>query len=130
MPIALDPKSTFTFILAEDRELPEDQRTIFELRGLTVSEEAQVSDSMLMAHSGTDEVAFRAGTHQLTVLRYGLRGWENFLDAAGQAVAYETTKGHPKVVTDGCLDRLLPKHRQELVQAILDRGEINSDEGN
>lgn len=130
MPIALDPKSTFPFVLKEDRELPEEQRTVFQLRGLTVSEEAQVSDSMLMAHSGSDEVAFRAGTHQLTVLRYGLKGWENFLDAEGQPVEFETTKGHPRVVTDELLDRLLPKHRQELVQAVLDRGEIKADEGN
>jgi hypothetical protein len=129
MPIALDPKSTFPYVLLEDRSLPEDQQTIFQLRGLTVAEEAQVSDSMLLAHSGTDEVAFRAGTQQLTVLRFGLRGWENFRTAEGEEVPFESTKGHPKHVTDACLDRLMPKHRQELMNAVMDRGEIKADEG-
>ena len=129
MPIALDPKSTFPYVLEEDRDLPEDQQTVFQLRGLTVSEEAQVSDSMLLAHSGSDEVAFRAGTQQLTVLRFGLKGWEKFHTAEGEEVKFEVTKGHPKHVTDACLDRLLPKHRQELMNAVMERGQINASEG-
>ena len=43
---------------------------------------------------------------------------------------FNQTKGHPRVVTDECLDRLLPKHRQELANAILERGTITEAEGN
>ncbi len=130
MPIALDPKSTYPYVLKAERDLPEAQQTVFHLRGLTVSEEASVSDSMILAHSGSDELAFRAGTHQLTVLRFGLRGWERFCNAEGDEVPFESTKGHPRHVTDECLDRLHPKDRAELAAAILERGEITASEGN
>ena len=130
MPIALDPKSTFPYVLKVDRDLSEDQQTVFDLRGLTVAEEASVSDSMILAHSGSDELAFRAGTHQLTVLRYGLRGWSKLSDSTGAEVAFDQSKAHPRHITDACLDRLEPKHRQELMSAILERGDIGAEEGN
>lgn len=130
MPIALDPKSTFPYVLKDDRELPKEQQTVFQLRGLTVSEEATVTDSMILAHGGVEELSVRAGTHQLTVLRYGLKGWSNFKNADGADVAFEVEKGHPRCVTDACLDRLLPKYRAELSSAILERGVITEDEGN
>ena len=130
MPIALDPKATFKYVLECDKSLPEAEQTSFELRGLTVAEEAAVSDSMIMAHGGTDELSFRAGTHQLTVLRHGLRGWEKFQDGAGAEIPFIIGKGHPRQVTDESLDRLLPAWRQELVGAIMDRGSITEDEGN
>ena len=47
MPIALDPKATFEYILEDDRALPTEEQTIFTLRGLTVAEEARVADSMI-----------------------------------------------------------------------------------
>jgi len=130
MPIALDPKSTFPYVLECDRTLPEEEQTIFQLRGLTVAEEAAVADSMILAHGGSDELTFRAGTHQLSVLRFGLRGWEKFLDPDGKEVSFDSTKSHPRHVSDPCLDRLEPTHRQELTTAILDRGEITAEEGN
>lgn len=130
MPIALDPKSTFPYVLKCDRDLPDESRTVFQLRGLTVAEEASVSDSMILAHSGSDELAFRAGTHQLTILRFGLRGWEKLMDAEGEPVKFETTRSHPRHVTDDCLDRLAPSDRQELMSAILERGDISAAEGN
>jgi hypothetical protein len=130
MPIALDPKQTFEFTLKDDLELPEDQRTTFLLRGLTVAEEATVTDSMIAATSSADEFSLRTGTHQLTVLRLGLKGWSNFNDSEGQAVPFEVSKGHPKHITDASLDRILPRHRQEITNAILERGTVTEDEGN
>ena len=130
MPIALDPKSTFPYVLECDRKLPNEQQTVFKLRGLTVAEEASVSDSMILAHSGTDELAFRAGTHQLTILRFGLRGWEGFVNGEGAEVRFEQGKGHPRHITDECLDRLSTKNRTELSNAVMARGEITADEGN
>jgi len=130
MPIALDPKSTFPYVLEDDRSTANGEQTVFQLRGLTVAEEASVSDSMILATAGADELSFRAGTHQLTVLRHGLRGWSNFHDAEGTPVPFDLQKGHPRHVTDECLDRLLPKYRQELTNAILERGAITEDEGN
>jgi len=130
MPIALDPKSTFPYVLKCDRDLPESEQTVFQLRGLTVAEEASVSDSMILAHSGSDELAFRAGTHQLTVLRFGLRDWSGFRDKDGNEVKCEMVKGHPRHISDVSLDRLAPKDRQELMAVVLERGEIKTEEGN
>jgi hypothetical protein len=130
MPIALNPKSTFAYVLECDRDLPTEEQTIFHLRGLTVSEEASVSDSMILAHGGSNDLTFRAGTHQLTVLRFGLRGWDNLRDGDGAEVPFEQTKGHPRHITDECLDRLEGRWRQELVNAILERGQVTAAEGN
>lgn len=129
MPIALDPKATFDYVLEDDRKLEQSEQTVFVLRGLTVAEEAKVADSMISSIPGQEELTFRSGTHQLTILRHGLRGWRNFRSADGSEVPFETTKGSPRQVTDECLDRLSPLHRQELVAAIMDRGTISEEEG-
>lgn len=129
MPIALDPKATFTYILEDDRQAEPSQRTEFTLRGLTVGEEARVADSMISSVPGEDELTYRSGTHQLTVLRYGLRGWSKFMDSDNKEIPFEVTKGNPRHVTDDCLDRLSAKHRQELTSAVLERGEVSKDEG-
>ena len=129
MPIALDPKATFDYILEDDRSLDESGQTVFTLRGLTVAEEARVADNMISSIPGQDELSFRSGTHQLTVLRFGMRGWTNFKDASGGEVRFETERGTPKHVTDVCLDRMLARHRTELSNAILERGSVTEKEG-
>jgi len=129
MPIALDPKATFSYVLEDDRKLPTEEQTTFTLRGLTVAEEAKVADSMISSIPGQEELSFRSGTHQLTVLRHGLRGWTNFLDVTGKEVPFDTGRGNPRHVTDDCLDRVLPRHRQELVGVILEPGAVSEAEG-
>tara|TARA_R110000824_G_scaffold209433_1_gene395214 strand:+ start:115 stop:507 length:393 start_codon:yes stop_codon:yes gene_type:complete len=129
MPIALDPKATFDYVVEDDRKLPKEEQTTFTLRGLTVSEEARVADTMISSIPGQEELAFRSGTHQLTVLRQGLRGWSNFMSPGGEEISFDKGKAHPKVITDDCLDRLSSAHRQELVSAILDRGAVTESEG-
>jgi len=129
MPIALDPKATFEFVLEDDRSLPEEEQTVFTLRGLTVAEEARVADSMISSIPGAEELSFRSGTHQLTVLRFGLRGWRNLPTASGGEVKFDMTRGNPRVVTDDCLDRLLARHRSEISAAILERGAVTEEEG-
>ena len=129
MPIALDPKATFQYVLEDDRKLPEEDRTVFTLRGLTVAEEARVADSMISSVPGAEELSFRSGTHQLTVLRHGLRGWSNFCSADGSDISFDISKSHPRCVTDDCLDRLGSSHRTELCNAILDRGAVSEAEG-
>ena len=128
-PIALDPRATFDYVLDDDKKVPEEERTVFVLRGLTVAEEARVADTMISSIPGQEELAFRSGTHQLTVLRSGLRSWRNFFAPGGDEVECDKTKSHPKHVTDDCLDRLSSSHRTELVGAILDRGSLTEEEG-
>ena len=133
MPIALDPKATFEYVLTDDRALPEDQRTVFVLRGLTVGEEARVADAMIASIPGQEELAFRSGTHQLTVLRYGLRGWRNFKYADGTDVEWEDlNEGRDAEDRNRILDRNLnkipPEIRSEIAEQIRGESTLGEDE--
>jgi hypothetical protein len=130
MPIALDPRATFDYVLQEDRELPEEQQTVFELRSLTVSEEARVADSMIASVPGQDEMSIKSGSYQLQILRCGLRGWRNFKTTAGTDAQFDVTKGNPRHVTDECLDRLSSANRTELTNAITEHSSVSEEEGN
>lgn len=131
MPIALNPRDTFDYVLECDRDLPEEQQTVFVLRGLTVAQEAKVSDSMISTVAGSDEIHMRAGSHALTILRMGLRGWRNFKDESGADVPFEEDKSRrPRGISDECLDRLHPAWRTELANAIDSHGRVTSEEGN
>ena len=130
MPIALDPRATFDYVLKEDRELPEEQQTVFELRPLTVSEEARVADSMIASVPGQDEMSIKSGSYQLQILRCGLRGWRNFKNAKGADVAFDVTKGNHRHVTDDSLDRLSYANRNELTNAITEHSAVSEEEGN
>jgi hypothetical protein len=61
MPIALDPKATFDYVLEDDRSIPKEDQTVFTLRGLTVAEEAKVADSMISSIPGEEELSFGSG---------------------------------------------------------------------
>lgn len=122
MPIALDPKQRFDYVLECDRALPADQQTTFELRGLTVAEEARIEDGLAQLVDGGFNM--RSGQQKLGILRLGLVGWRNFKSGDGAEVPFETIKGHPQHVTDACLDRLDPDWRVELANAITERGKL------
>lgn len=128
MPIALDPKQHFDYVLECDRALPPEQQTVFKLRGLTVAEEARIEDGLAQLVDGG--VSMRSGHQKLEILRLGLLGWTGFRSADGTEVAFERTKGHPQHVTDACLDRLAPDWRVELANAITERGKLTPAEKN
>lgn len=128
MPIALDPRQEFDYVLQCDRALPVDQQTVFVLRGLTVAEEARIEDSLAVLADGG--VSMRSGEQKLQILRMGLRGWRNFRRADGTEVPFQKVNGHPGHVTDASLDFLAPEWRTELANAITERGKLTPAEGN
>lgn len=141
MPIALDPKETFSYVLEDERKLPEDDQTVFQLRGLTISEEASLNNSLIASDMGGEEMKWKTGDYQLNTLKRGLIGWSNFRDATGNEVACEIVertgfrkKTSGKVEDPGvaleCLDRLSSAHRTELANAIGNRGKVSEAEGN
>lgn len=90
-------------------------RVVFRLRVLTDSEYAAVQDSYRV-HVGTrgaDDagVSFRAGTMNLLLLRYGLRGW----DGPGAPPFKADADGRP---TSDTLSRLPSRWRQDLANTI------------
>ena len=130
MPIALDPKQTFDYVLKAERDLPAEQQTVFELRGLTIAQETAIADAMMHGTAGSSDFGLRQGTTQLMSLRFGLRGWRNFKNADGVEVAFETQKGAPRHVTDACLDYLSGPDRSEIANAITERHSVTAEEGN
>jgi hypothetical protein len=123
MAIAVTPKKGFDYILVEDRTLPVEQQTVWELRALTVGEQTDVQDSLRTEKAETGETLWKSGTMVLQTLRAGLRGVRNFMDTDGKAVKFETDKSGK--VTLEFLDLLLPKWRNELANAIAAGGQLS-----
>lgn len=113
---AIDPRSTFEYVLKADRELPADSpdRTVWILRRLTAADEAWLQDQ-IRADAGTMELRITSGTIALETLRRGLVGASNFRDPAGDEVPAVTEKGR---VADRYLDRIDAADRNELCDAI------------
>lgn len=117
---ALSPNANFEYVLEDDRSLPEEEQTTWILRYLTVTEEAEVGDSMFGGMAGSDELRVKTGSVQINMLRKGLVGWRNFTREDGSEVTFavENSKRGVKVEL---LDLISAKHRTELAKAI-DRG--------
>jgi len=118
--IAVKPKKTFDYILKDDRKAPSESQTVWKLRGLSISEQTDVQDSLRTEIESSGETTYKTGTLLLKTLRAGLVGVENFRDEEGAIVKFETdTLG---MVTYDFLDRLAPAWRVELVNAIASGG--------
>ena len=127
MPIAIDPESQWPYTLREERGQP--NATTFKLKALTVAEEGRIRDSLASVNPTESTVSVRSGTHELEILRAGLVGVENFFDAAGGEVPFESVRiGKREVVSDKFLARLAPKHRQEIAEAIMERNTVTDAE--
>lgn len=90
MPIALDPKQTFDFSFATDREKPESERPTLVFHFATCRETAQIAEAFEAAdHVKTvaESVAMRCDAMRLI-----LAGWRNFTDRCGRAVPYDSAK--------------------------------------
>lgn len=113
--IATNPKSTWDYVLLEDRALPKAQQTVFHLKHLTVAEEHQTYDGL--DRIGAIGLGRRdLGTSYLRSLRSGLTGWSNMQDGKGGFV--EATKNPFGQVSDESLQRLSLDQRLELARAI------------
>jgi len=136
VPIALDPKESFDYVLEEERAMPPERQTVFLLRGLTISEETALNNTILASDMGGDEMKWKTGDYQLKTLRLGLLGWSNFKDIEGVEVEFvsRSQREHRKRIDSGvtleCLDRLSSANRGELANAIGSRGRVTEPEGN
>lgn len=124
MPIAIDPKKTWDYILKAERE--SESPTVFHLATLTVAEEAALQDKLVAVKDGAAQVA--SGTHTLEVLRIGLVGWSGFRFCDGTEAPFKTDPGRKvrgrAMVSDESLDLLAPADRKELAEAIVERNTI------
>lgn len=127
MAIAINPKQTVPYVLKADRELSPEKQTTWHFRALTLDEVAQVRDSILSQNYDTNETIYRGGRAELMTLRWGLKSVDNFADDKGQKVDVAVENG---MVTDAFLERITPRDRMELAQAIAARGHVTPTEGN
>lgn len=128
MPIALDPKQTFDYVVKDDRDLPPEEQTVWHLRCLTIAEESALADNQYSANAGSGEIMLKNGSYQVGILRRGVEGVSNFKDANGNEQA--VSKAGNGLVPLHFFDLLSTKHREEIATAILTRGEIKEKEGN
>jgi len=113
--IATNPKSTWSYVLIQDRALPKEQQTVFHLKHLTLSEEHQTFDGL--DRIGAIGLGRRdLGSSYLRSLRAGLTGWSNMQDGKGGFV--EPGKNAFGQLSDESLQRLTLDQRIELARAI------------
>lgn len=97
MVVALTPGETWDYVLEEDRERPEDERTTFLLATLDYEAHREIHDKALgTTRGGISEgsLEIRQGSAIDKILRCGLRGWRNFKDTDGHDVEFKTETVH------------------------------------
>lgn len=126
MPIAIDPREPYEYVLECDRDLPDDEQTRWKLKVLTLGELASLEDSLFRLDPESGEARLLTGSHATKILKIGLLGWSGFRDANGDDVPFRTrtvgrATGKREEVTDECLERLHPDWRRELANAITEQ---------
>lgn len=91
MVIALNPDSEVRYVLTADRELPEEQQTVFRLRHLTVRQRAELYKVLAVAERDKDERKFVDAI--VDAAHAALAGWENLCDADGKNVRCRMDRG-------------------------------------
>jgi hypothetical protein len=124
MPIAIDPGKTWDYVLKCDRELPEEQRTVFSLRVLTAKQLAELEDRAVRSDPAGN-LEYRTGTSTLQILKMGVTGWKNFRGADGSEIQFRENNGNPR---DENWDLLRPEWRRELANAVTEQNRLSEEE--
>ena len=105
------------YILKEEREKPDAERTVFHLRTLSKRATATIQDNLVGYDIAGSVVVSRPGTGALVACKLGIAGWENMQDADGNEVRprFITSKG-----SKGGLQALSPKSLDVLPQFAID----------
>jgi len=119
MVIAITPQRRVAYVLESERprkgQVDPPVPTVFYLRDLTPSEDAEVSDSGGVMRDGV--FVPQTSTQQLRALRKGLVGWENLYDEKGNVIEFDPdAKGEAFDAQLGLLPRAV---RRELGREIL-----------
>jgi hypothetical protein len=128
MAIAFDVKETREYILEADRKLLPEQQTIFVLGTLDSSLAGQINDASVdfqlndKEPDGEANIQWRRGFRQLQLVRFGLKGWSNFLDRQGKQIRFDPKEhaqsfavpavGDRDGLKDSTLDLLKPYIRE------------------
>lgn len=89
MPIINDPRVKIEYTLKSDEGRPENERTVFHFRVLTVNkfqEFAEVFDKIVAVSSGAEIVK-----EAIEKVKYGIIGWKNFI-LSGKEIPFDVDK--------------------------------------
>ena len=124
MVIPLDPKCEIRFIAEDDRELPAEQQTVFLIRSLSARQQADVQNNSITVSNqggGDMDTEVKTGEWAISVLNYGLTGWENFPPGEDKDLPFRANgAGQKRKVSDDTLSRIPTGVRSELAAAIWD----------
>jgi hypothetical protein len=125
MVIARSVNEVFNYVCKAERELPQDQRTVFHLRPLSAFV-GMALENLNEASSDGSRVQLRIGDQKKVALLAGLAGWDNLRNAQGEVVEFRSKKGTFSICgisvanpADQATVDLLPQDvAEELVDAI------------
>jgi len=147
MAIATRPGQTWPYILRRERvpdgAKPEEaqrikaEQTVWKLGHVSLTDRAALEDQAYLLDAPTKQVTSSAGSNRLTVLRLGLKGFENFRvredDGKLTQVEWQTRSAielgrRRDVPTDEILDLIDPEDRDELAEAIKEGQRLTTEE--
>jgi hypothetical protein len=111
--IAASIDKTQDYVLEEERDAegnPAPGATIFHLRTMSADQRAAVEDKLVQGAEDTAgvNVNVRQAAQATEAVRYGIGGWSNMVDEAGNAVEPRfKAKGRTQALHDESLDRLV-----------------------
>lgn len=118
--IALDPRSTRNYVLIEDRELPDDEQTVFKLKDLDEATLIRLMDSIEVTRGDDGESRISSGgmgTRVYTIVQAGLVGWRNLRDSEGKSIPFHKNEVTNRI-DDDLMARLPWTAKMELANAI------------
>ena len=121
---ALDIDTPIEYVLKEEKKLDKDKQTVFILRPLSATKQAQLQDKLYDVEGMGKQRKERllTGTRMLELLREHLVGWTNFKDSSGADVPFDEKNPTRNI------DRIPAPCRQELADAIAGESEVEEGE--
>lgn len=113
----IDTAARHPFVLPEDRDLPEDQQTVWEFRVPTAREQAHIDDRSSAWEQGDSsgaKMVTRDGEALYWPLKIGLVSVTRFGDVKWADEPNRIDPHAPPLVTDAVLSRIRPHHRRAL----------------
>jgi len=120
------------FTPKEEVKLPVEERTVFKCKFLLVQTAAKITDQVYSAKGfgNKREELLKAGTQELTILREGLVGWENFCYEDGTAIEWKIPEGSKQkreATLDENLNKIPPETRGEISDFIRGSSTVDLD---
>lgn len=121
---AINPKEIVEFISKEEKDLPQEEKTIFLVKFLTAYQNAKLRDELydVTGAGKTRKETLKTGSADLKALKMGLKGWKNFKqDVDGKSVDIPFDGND----VESMLDLIPPNVRNELADFIRGESEAN-----